>query len=309
MPGSKATNKLISMGESRFIGVALATALCGVPAIARAAGDPLELAPSSAWVMDYAEDSCALRRAFEAGDHQALLQLRAYGPAPGLQVTISSGTLKAERERASARFQPDPEFRSLDSFRFDGAEADGIVYSDSLLVNKLKTGSASARRELENVTVADRDAREREITALEVRDGFERPLRLQIGAMHQPMNAMRACLDELLSHWGLDAAVQRTLSRPAMPLDQSSWVRRISQRYPTEMLRQGRSGLSNVRLIVGIDGVPTACIPNKDAIDRSFDEFSCETLMRYAKFEPALDANGQPTPSFWTTTVSYLITN
>jgi hypothetical protein len=38
-----------------------------------------------------------------------------------------------------------------------------------------------------------------------------------------------------------------------------------------------------------------------------FDEHACKTSMRYARFEPALDANGVPVASFFMTTVVYQV--
>lgn len=291
------------MGESRFIVAGLALAL-GATATGARADEPLELAPSSAWVMDYADDSCALKRTFQAGDQHALLQLRQIGPGDSFEVTVASGTLAAKNEKLQVRFEPDDEFtQPVAAFYFDGNEFDAMVYNDSFRSPALRALTPP----YPDWPEADREARERAITGLSIKGGFERPLLLKTGAMHPAMNAMRTCLDELLNHWGLDAAVQRTLSRRPKPLDQLAWAKKIQAAYPAEMLRKGRSGLANIRMIVGSDGKPTACIPNKDAPDRAFDEHTCEVMMRFAKFEPALDANGQPTASFWTTTVTYMV--
>lgn len=291
------------MGESRFLAAALALALCAAPTGAQAAGEPLEMAPSSAWVMDYGEDSCALRRVFKAGEDEVLLQLRAYGPSESFQVMVSSATLEARDVQPKVRFDPDEGFAEPPGpLYFDEPQSDGLIYNDSLLPNARKK---APRLVPEEWPASEREARERAVASLTIDEGFRRPLVLKTGAMHQPMNAMRACLDELLGHWGLDANVQRTLSRPAMPLEGEKWVRRIQEAYPKEMLRKRRSGVAALRLIVGVDGKPTSCIPNKDSIDSAFDAHACEITMRHARFEPALDAGGRPTASFWTTRIVY----
>lgn len=134
---------------------------------------------------------------------------------------------------------------------------------------------------------------------------FGRTLTLQTGSMHQPMEAMRTCLDELITHWGFDAAVQRTLSRPVKPIDQMGWSRRVLNSYPVDMLRAGRSGAAHIRLIVGADGKPTSCTAYKGSADPAFGEHACKTAMRYARFQPALDDGGAPVTSYLTTTVVY----
>jgi hypothetical protein len=292
------------MGESWFIVGAVALALSAVPVGAKEGDEPLEMAPSSAWVMDYADDSCALRRAFKADTDEALLQLRAYGPGDGFEVTVASATLNAVNEQPKVRFDPDEGFAEPPgALYFDQKQSDGILYSDSLHPNARKKQPPP----IEPWSDAEREARERVVTGLTIDDGFARPLVLKTGAMHQPMNAMRKCIDELLGHWGLDPAVQRTLSRQVTPVGQERWAQRVQANYPTEMLRAGRSGVANVRLIVGADGKPTSCIPNADNPDNAFDKHACEGMMRYATFEPALDANGQPTASFWTTRIVYTV--
>ena len=38
-----------------------------------------------------------------------------------------------------------------------------------------------------------------------------------------------------------------------------------------------------------------------------FQQVACDTLMRYARFDPALDADGNTIASFYTTTIQYRV--
>ena len=157
-------------------------------------------------------------------------------------------------------------------------------------------------------TDQERDLRERSITGLLVLDIFERDFQLQTGEMHAPMEAMRTCLDELLTHWGLDTKAQRTLSRQVAPVKQSEWSRRVVANYPIDMLRAGRSADIHIRLMVGADGTPTACMPyDSTPGNDSFERSACAWSMQFARFEPALDANGTPVASYYTTTIFYRV--
>ena len=263
------------------------------------------MAPASAWVIDRAEDSCAVRRAFQAGDDQVLLELRQFGPGPAFQVTLVSNTLSRTNQSPRVRFEPDDEFFEPSApFFFDQGAAHGILYNDSLRPSAVKES-----RTLQEWPDAERDARELAITGLSVTRTFERNLKLQTGRMFAPMADLRDCTDELLERWGMDADIQHTITRPAMPVDFQSWVRRIQEGYPARQLNAGQSGIAMIRLIVGADGRPASCITNKDAPDHDFDEQACKILMRYARFEPALDAHGEPTESFWATTIYYLLSS
>lgn len=257
------------------------------------------MAPSSQWVVDYREDSCALRRTFRAGDHQATLQLRQFGPGDSFEVTLLSDTVPRTTKAPRVRFEPDDDFiKPPIAFLVSRGEAHGVRYTDSFRPSALKQSPAPWPQ-------ADREARERAITGLAVVDTYESPIVLQTGEMSEPMEAMRPCLDELLVRWGLDPAEQRTLSRAVKPADPMGWARRVQQSFPVAMLRDRRSATVQLRLIVGADGKPTSCMPPAGSSEPAFQEHACKVSMRNARFEPALDANGKPVASFYSTAVTY----
>lgn len=290
------------MGVAKIIRMLPLAAIAVVPNKVQAAGQPLVLAPSSGWVVDYAEDSCALRRAFSAGSDTATLQFRQAAPGDLFELTIMSGTLQRTRQAPSIRYQAVDEWSRPDGVLLaDDDASHGVVFSDSLRPPALRPkGSAWPMW-----PDAERDARETAVTELEVTGSFERDLTLRVGAMHAPMEAMRACLRELVTHWGLDGRVQETLSRRVQPVEQRGWSRQILGAYPVDMLRQGKSGRVQVRLIVGADGMPTNCVAIKGTAEPSFETAACTSAMRYARFDPALDAQGQPVASHWSTTIVY----
>lgn len=291
------------MGVSRQLArLAAGLALSISPVAASAKDGPLVMAPASAWVLDRAEDSCAVRRVFKGGEDEVLLELRQFGPEQGFQVTLVSNTLTRTGTEPRVRFDPDDDFHWPAAYFFEGDTAQGVLYSDSLRPNAMKT-----LRVQPEWPEAEREARELAITDLTVAGTFERDIKLQTGRMFAPMADLRDCTDVLLERWGMDADIYRTASRKAEPVGMSGWVRRIQENYPKEHLDAMRSGMAMIRLIVGPNGKPTSCITNKDAPDHAFDEQACDIVMRYARFEPALDANGVPTEDFWSTKIYYQI--
>ena len=84
------------------------------------------------------------------------------------------------------------------------------------------------------------------------------------------------------------------------------FIRSIQRQYPLRTLREGRGGVVGLAILVDPSGKPTECKITDDSGDRDLNEVACEGLMQ-ARFDPALDASGQPIPSYWVTRVTYRI--
>jgi TonB family protein len=276
--------------------LAAAGALLAAPVAGQAPAEPLVMAPSSPWIADYSEDNCALRRTFQAGDDNAVFQLRQYSPGDTYEVSVASETLSSGREGPKVRFEPDDYWYVVTgALPIPGEGLRGIQYSDSLRLNAEKGELRWAQQ--------DREARESAITGLTVANVFERDVLLRTGRMRQPMEAMRTCMDAMLVRWGLDPAAQRTRSRGVVPIDMASWSRKIQEYFPATML--GQSGRVHVRIVVGTDGSPLSCAVRTGQAAPAFERAACSTMMDYSRFQPALDASGAAVASYYVTTIVY----
>lgn len=74
-----------------------------------------------------------------------------------------------------------------------------------------------------------------------------------------------------------------------------------------EQASRGQQGRVNVRLLVAATGRPTDCKVVRSYNEPAFDKLACEKLLRYGRFEPALDASGTAVPSYYATTVVWFI--
>lgn len=261
------------------------------------------MAPASNWVADYGEDSCALRRVFSAGEDRVTLELSQMGPGDVFHVSVVSGTLARSNALPRVRFEPDPAFVAPQSPALVGnRDLRGVTYKASLRAGADKPDPSQPQPDW---PTADREAREKSVTGLWIAESFRRTLLLETGSMHEPMTAMRACIDELVTHWGLDPAALRTLSRPPAPVDQRVWQRRVLEAYPDAMARDNRGGTVHIRLILGSDGRPTTCLFDKARSHPTLAQPACDAIVKHGRFAPALDASGQPIASYWATTVEY----
>jgi protein TonB len=67
--------------------------------------------------------------------------------------------------------------------------------------------------------------------------------------------------------------------------------------YPASALREEAAGTTATRLSVGADGRVTACDITGSSGNASLDQAACRNLQRRARFEPALDRDGNPVAS------------
>ena len=123
--------------------------------------------------------------------------------------------------------------------------------------------------------------------------------------MDRAMGAMEACLDELITHWGIDAPAHRTLLKPVTPRKLEQWARKMQGNYPFSAQIQGERGPINIRLKIDRAGKPTECRAIASLAAEVLNSSACEGLMKFGVFDPAIAADGEPIDSYWTTRVVY----
>jgi periplasmic protein TonB len=96
-------------------------------------------------------------------------------------------------------------------------------------------------------------------------------------------------------------------ARPARPKGQGSWAARIQDNYPSAALRKEIEGTVGVRVTVGPDGRVSGCTVSGSSGSGDLDSAACDGMTRYARFEPALDAAGNPTSGSFSTRIVYKI--
>lgn len=260
-------------------------------------------APSKPWNVDYADDSCALRREFVDGDDKVLFELRQFSPSDLFSATAASTAFRRGSKPLKVRILPD------DS-PHDASAATALDYPNGLFGfswndSFIPIGAGADKRRVIG-SIPDRTAREKAIQGIELSAGLTRTVVLSTGEMSRPMDAMRKCTEELLTHWGIDAIAHRNLSRRVEAEGQQEWAKIIQEKYPGKMLAREQGGIVRVRLMVGTDGRPTSCHMQVRSQDPTFEKTSCEGLMKAARFKPALDAAGKPIASYFATSIFYV---
>lgn len=291
-----------------------ASAACAYSAVA-ATGEPAEFIPTSKWTVNYADDTCRLGREFGAGDDRLFLYLERYAPEDSFFLLIAGKPLGVVMSDRKIRLTFGPNGFT----RFDQMiVGDYASYKPALMQSgihllaqpreddeRLKARLADDRGDYSRAPErAATPAEEAAITWLDVEPRRGKVIRIALGSMGPPMAALRKCIDDLVSGWGIDVAAHASLTRAAAPLDNPGrWLN--SEDYPANLRSQGAQGLVNFRLSIDATGTPTQCHIQTSTRPEGFDRAVCQGIMKRARFSPALDRNGQPIASYWRSSVRF----
>jgi len=94
-------------------------------------------------------------------------------------------------------------------------------------------------------------------------------------------------------------------ARGATTKGERSWAARIQENYPARALREEIEGTVGVRVSVTPDGRVGSCQVTGSSGSPILDDAACKGMERYARFNPALDASGDPTTGSYSTRVTY----
>ena len=289
--------------------ITLSLALPLSPALALP--QPLKLAPSSKWHVDYAAEHCRLAREFGQGDDKTIVFFDKYGPGEGFRMTVAGSVVKTDVPQADilVRFGPVEEAQPLFFLNGNLGNITALIFGGDIRIagpNATEVAAIRAKQKGDDWIDLAPIASERysAIRYMELSTPLGRPVQLETGSLQSPFAALDKCVDNLVGRWGVDVDKHRTLSRKLTPLSSPAhWI--VSADYPAEMLRARQPAFVDFRLSVGPDGMPTACHIQATTRPKAFDDAVCQSLMRRAAFLPALDAAGQPLASWWRSRVRF----
>lgn len=282
--------------------IAFATALLVGPAAAQDSG-PVALAASSEWTLDYAEDSCALRRSFGQGENQAWLEMRQLVPGYRIRITVGSSAFRTRtRHPATVRFLPDGDAATYDLTAYGdyGEDVAGVAFYATLMLSDTPD-PPEFRPDGESIVGNESTAR-----AIEVRHAFNRDLVLHTGDLQAPMKAMRACMEDLMSEWGIAwSSGGAAKFRSPAPRRLQVWARPIMNSFPLGLFRLEGPSIIKVRLIIDANGKPEACRVVEPVVDGAYEKRTCGIIMSDAQYEPALDEAGSAVRTLYVQNIVY----
>jgi hypothetical protein len=237
-----------------------------------------------------------------------------YGPDEGFRMTIIGKSIRINTPKADAwvRFGPVEKSQNLPFFKGNLGKDTALLFNSSARIappSDTELIAIANKSDDEWIDLAPiSQERYDAVRELEIGKPLRQPIILETGPLRRPLETLDKCIDELISHWGIDVEKHRTLKRPPTPKkNPGQWI--VSSDYPRDMLAVGQPALVEFRLNVGVDGKPTACHIQATTRPKEFDDAVCKSLMRRAEFEPALDAQDNPIASYWRSRVRFQIPN
>jgi TonB family protein len=286
-----------------LIPTSLIAALSASP-VGAASRPPDVLKPSSAWNVNYGGDGCRLVRSFGTGEDIVFLIFDRFAPGQGFKLILAGKQFSSTSGKAQVRFGPSEAEQSLDFLAGDlGERRPAFIFRGTNNVDgaqgKLNDGDWAPPEPIP----AERFAAIRQLT---IGRPLRHPLVLEIGSMKGSFAALDKCIDNLLVTWGIDPAVNATLSRRPRPKNNPGrWI--TNEDYPSAARWRGAQGMVEFRLSVDATGKPSACYIQQSPRPPEFDAAVCNAMKRRASFDPALDKDGKPVASFFKSSVLFLM--
>ncbi|KRA81493.1 hypothetical protein ASD76_13190 [Altererythrobacter sp. Root672] len=277
----------------------VAGALCVLQEGVAQAQSALQLAPSEEWELGSGAESCWISRRFGEDDKGLFVRVENFGTGSRLRVFMRGKPLP-QRDSGILEFQTRYSPNGIANDRLGilnrSGNAPTLTYLEALTQREGTSGTGDPAED----AYAGLEPATNELELIFSRGA---PVALQFGSMATPLDRLQECAAGLPAKWGFDIEQQRALSRPAMPIDQGQWI--DSGTFPWEYLRNYQSVVVHLRLRVDDQGMPTDCVVQAPQFERAASEIACRSIMASARFEPALDAEGEPVASYFTTSIFY----
>jgi hypothetical protein len=281
---------------------ALAVTLSSAPLHA----ETVVLKPAGPWNLDVGENRCRLNRLFGEQGNQHLLAFEQYYPGVGAGLFMAGPAFKRFSSGAPTELKLFEGQTPLISAPFTGTVEEfgpAVIYQTVRLDGE--TPSVNDAVELQGSGIprlAPPSAQARSITVGQGKDAVT----FATGSLASAIAALNQCSEDLIYAWGLDLEQHRTATRRAVLVDEQRLSGALMDRFPVELLRSGEQAIIRLRVIVSEEGSVEDCLVLDVASGYNGVMPLCKVMQR-ARFNPALDAQGQPMRSYYATTVIYEI--
>lgn len=287
---------------ANWTGAAALLVTCSVSATAQEGPERVEqLLPSSEWNIDFGEDSCRLARTFRSGDDEYLLFFEQSGPDTGFGMTLAGPRIRQFRQLITRlKLEEDEGYPQVSD-----QPGQVVGFGPAAIFSRIEINDepedlpGDSLRSLPQIDLAEASTIKRVQFG---HGGFA--LSFETGDMGPPFQALNVCAADFVRAWGLDPEKHQSFTRMARWANERDVVREIQKYYTRAAQNRGEQAIIRMRVIVETDGSVSDCKLFESTETERLESKACEE-MEDARFEPALDADGVPMRSFYTTNIIY----
>ncbi len=265
---------------------------------AQGAKSTLTLAPQGEWKLRARQDTCRASRVFGEGENQTTLWIDQGGKEPNYNLTLIGQPLRHSYGRA-VRIQFGEEKESLRSYvRAKSSKGRPVLTMFGVAIVPPEI-ERKADAEIEELSTQRINA----IKTFRIAESIIDPLEFELGSMAKALNFLRGCSEQLSITLNRALSSKSGKSQPPELLNSSNMARLI--RYPTYLVNARMEARVEFRLTINAKGKPTNCNIRRSNRPQLFDDAVCLGLMKHGKFDAALNADGEPTASYYWSGVTF----
>lgn len=259
--------------------------------------------PNMAWNVDWLENVCTLRRGYGDAAAPDVIWIEQISPASPIELTIISDKLKSTRDMFPIflTWGTHPSRQVPQIMRGTTQSGRTALFFGPRTLRYHAPGEQDVVR----WTYTDQAENVAGITQLAVQIGHAQVV-FGLGPFPKALAALRTCSENLIKQAGLDPVEQANLASLPQPISPpNSWLG--GGDYPLAQGFKGTEAIVRFRLMVDASGQPSSCRVMRSINEKVFGEVSCAKLMKRARFLPARNTQGQAVPSFFASSVRFVI--
>lgn len=260
------------------------------------------LTPSSEWHLDYAEEKCRLARTFGEGENRHILYIDQAAPSERFDLTAAGPAFK----NFPASGAIDLQFgEAINQRNYRAKKGNFKSFGPALIYSRI-TMSAEAEGNVDanDIPFQLLDAEGAKTIDFIAFGRGKRKVTFATGELFPVLSAINTCTLDLIRSWGVDPDKHRTMTRSATWKNPTVVASRVQASYPAAALSRGERAIFNLRIIIDEAGAVIECKLSNATKASHLESPACKAFSK-AKFEPALDADGQPMRSYYTTAIIY----
>lgn len=272
---------------------ALALTAAMIPGVAAAEDrEPEVLTRVGKWGVNEKSDSCELFAQFGEKGDAVIARFTRFEPGEQFSFTLLGRRMWSSNVYTEGKIDFGLKDKPIEFRAMNGKLGD---WNAGFLGNLRLDGWWGKKPDEEGPTITAQQ--EAAVSGVTVALPGRRPFRLAFGSLAKPFAQLRACTSSMVSYWGYDSEVQARLRRRVTPvISPVNWV--TPEEYPDIAIRRGEGGFVTARLDVDATGAITACHVVERTDEDEFAKTVCRAILKRARVQPALDAQGQAVRSY-----------